>query len=90
MNPTERDLLISLHEKLDGVRDDITDLKVISTKQELNLQEHMKRTDLLEEQQDIFKEEITPILQGAQFFKTFAKCVFWCATILKAVSIFFR
>jgi hypothetical protein len=37
-------------EKLDKILDKVTDLEVISAKQEVNMREHMRRTALLETQ----------------------------------------
>jgi hypothetical protein len=90
MNSTERELLLLLVEKSDQINDKIGKLEVTSAKQEVNLQEHMKRSDLLEDQVDFLNKEVKPILQGVSFLKGFAKFALWCAGILKALALFFR
>lgn len=87
MNPTEKELLFRLNDKLDEIRDNITDLKIVTSKQEENLKDHMKRTQLLEEQVDVFKKDIFPVLQSLSAVKTLGKIA---SFIVTALYVFFK
>lgn len=90
MNPKEAELLIRLDEKMDSVRDDISDLKTTTALQQENLAEHMRRSELLEEQMDLMNKEVRPILEGVSFLKKVAKFAVGLATIVKAISLFWK
>ena len=49
-------LLEKIYDKLEKLVDEMSEMKVIVAKQEVNLQEHMKRSDLLEEQMKLTQE----------------------------------
>jgi hypothetical protein len=57
--------LIKLEEKLDEKLDKITDklnsIDITLVKQEMNLQEHMKRTELAEISLGVLKDELKPV-----------------------------
>lgn len=90
MNPKESELLIRLDEKMDSVKEDVSDLKVITGKQQENLAQHMRRSELLEEQMDLMNKEVRPILEGVSFLKKVAKFSVGLATIVKAISLFWK
>lgn len=48
--------------KLDKLTDKVQNLGVISAKQEINLREHMRRSDTLEKSFDIMKKEVKPVV----------------------------
>lgn len=91
MNPQDaKDFILQIGAKLDSISEDITELKVTAAKQEINLQEHMKRSELLEEQVDLINSEVRPILEGLSFLKKVAKFAVGLATIIKAISFFWK
>ena len=49
--------------KVDKVQDQVLRLNEVSIKQEANLAEHMRRTDLLEASQDDLKDVVKPLLK---------------------------
>jgi hypothetical protein len=62
------DLLLKIDSKLDKIQEDIVEIKIAQAKQEANLEantktlvEHMHRSNLLEESQEILYEEVTKI-----------------------------
>lgn len=86
-----------LIELQDKISEDITQIKVIQAKQEENLREHMRRTQILEERQDKFVEhfdtELKPIKShinlieaGLKIGGIGAAIISMLATILKVIS----
>ena len=61
-------------DKLDKIFDEVIELKMISIKQEENLREHMRRTELLE-------KEIRPIAKHVTMVKGAAALIALLATI---------
>jgi len=57
----DKDLLEKLYDKQEKMSEDMSDIKVILGKQEENIAHHIKRTDLLEENIKLLKEEISPV-----------------------------
>lgn len=55
------DLLEKIYHKVEKLSDDMSDMKVVAGKQESNLVEHMRRSDLLEENIEILRESIVPV-----------------------------
>lgn len=62
-----------LDSKLDKLDDRLDALDKTSVKQELNLAEHMRRTELLEAQHDNFQNELSPIKSHVDQVKTVIK-----------------
>lgn len=50
-----------IYEVLDKISEDVSDLKVTSAKQEENLKEHIRRTEIAEENLDLIRKEIEPL-----------------------------
>lgn len=50
-----------IYETLDKIDNDLTDLKIISAKQEENIKEHIRRTELAEENLTLLRQEIEPL-----------------------------
>lgn len=46
---------------LDKIQEDISDLKIVSVKQEENLKEHIRRTELAEENIALLRKEVEPV-----------------------------
>ena len=52
-----------LYEILDKIGEDVSELKITSAKQEENIKEHMRRTELAEENLKMLRTEIEPLKQ---------------------------
>lgn len=50
-----------IEEKLDKIADKLEVLNVISAKQEVNINEHIRRTDLAEKNIEYLREELRPV-----------------------------
>lgn len=88
-NSTEKELLLKLHDKVDTIRDKISDIEIVQVKHEANLQEHMKRSDMAEERIEFIESEVKPLLQGLSFLKIIAKVATTIGSIIYGVSRFF-
>lgn len=55
------ELLVRLEAKMDQLSDKQTEMNVTLVKQEANVAEHMRRTDLLEEHIGEIRKELSPI-----------------------------
>ena len=89
--------LEKINEKLDKLTDDIVDVKVILAKQEENIKHHIKRTDLLEENVEILRDEmrkdLRPIKKHVQSVGNLLKFVGATGALLlflKEIGIFFK
>jgi hypothetical protein len=50
-----------IYEVLDKMSEDISQLKIVSAKQEENLKEHIRRTELAEENLAMLRSEVQPL-----------------------------
>lgn len=50
-----------IYEVLDKIGEDISELKITAAKQEENLKEHIRRTDIAEENLELIRKEIQPL-----------------------------
>ena len=50
-----------IYEVLDKISDDVSELKVTSAKQEENLKEHIRRTEIAEENLELIRKEMQPL-----------------------------
>lgn len=82
MEKLDRDHLLSLHEKVDNIKEDITDMKITSAKQEINLLDHMKRTSIAEERLELFEQRVVPALDAFRFISYFIKAIVPIATLI--------
>jgi hypothetical protein len=80
------ELLVNIDQKVDKIQEKLHDHEIILTKQEMNLQEHIRRSLYNEEQVDILKNEVKPVLQGLSFLKTVGKFSIWLGGVLYAVA----
>jgi len=51
-----------VYAKLEEIGKDIVELKITSAKQEVNLQDHMRRSDLLEKRDDVLEAKLEPVI----------------------------
>jgi hypothetical protein len=89
-NSTEKELLLKLHDKVDSIKDKISDIEIVQVKHEANLLEHMKRTELAEQRVEMIEVEVKPILQGLSFLKVVGKIGAALTSALYAFSKFFQ
>ena len=52
-----------IYESLDKIDSELTELRIISAKQEENIKEHIRRTELAEENLTLLRQEIEPLKQ---------------------------
>lgn len=52
-----------IYELLDKIGEDISELKITAAKQEENIKEHIRRTELAEENLTLLRQEIEPLKQ---------------------------
>lgn len=86
-NQTEKDLLVSLHDKFDELKDEISEIKVTMAKQEVNLQLHMKRSDTIEREHNFFKTEVRPALEAYKFVAFLFKIV---VPVITVIGLYFK
>lgn len=81
------DLLKSIHDKVEKISEDMTDMKVTSAKQQVSLDEHIKRSNMLEDLYIGMKEkDIEPIKVDINQLKGVYKFITLFATL---ASVFF-
>lgn len=81
MAKTEIELLIDISEKVDIVCEKVHSLDITVAKQEVNLQDHMRRTEINEERLELFENKIAPALDAYKFIATLFKIAVGVATI---------
>lgn len=85
MPNSKDDLYNNLDAKVDSIREDISEIKITSAKQEVNLKNHMRRTELNEESLRLFEKKVLPALQSYSFIatviKTGSKVIIFVATL---------
>ncbi len=62
-----------LHDKLDKILDEIGEIKVTIAKQQVGLDEHMRRTAINEESLDLLRQEFQPVKQHVLAVNVLAK-----------------
>lgn len=72
--------------KLDEIRDEITELKIITAKQEENLKIHMKRSDNLEEYMKHLEARVAPIEKHVTVLEGIAKIFGFIAIAVSIVA----
>lgn len=86
-NHTERELLLNLTDKVDDLREKVHDIDITIAKQEINLKEHMRRTEAIEKEHEFFKKEVKPALNAYKFMSVCMKLIF---PIITAIGIYFK
>lgn len=79
---TNNEIIERVLAKLDKLIEEMTELKEVSIKQEINLQNHMKRTELMEENMDILREEVKPLQKRFDAQNTIFKLIGIGASII--------
>lgn len=75
-----------IYEVLDKISEDISDLKVTTAKQEENIKEHIRRTEIAEENLDLIRKEIEPLKEHVIVINGFLKIVGAISVIVGSVA----
>ena len=86
----ETELLLKLHDKIDGISTSIKEIEIVQVKHEMNLQTHMRRSEASENRLELIEAEVKPILQGLSFLKVIAKIGASLISLAYAAAKFFR
>lgn len=79
-----------IFQSLDKISEDISDLKVVVGKQEENIKEHMRRTEIAEENLALIREEIEPLKNHIVVINGVLKIVGIVAIIIGAAASVFK
>lgn len=79
-----------LYELLDKISDDISELKVTTAKQEENIKEHIRRTELAEENLQMLRQEIEPLKQHVIAINGVLKAIGIISVIIGSGAGFFQ
>jgi BRCT domain type II-containing protein len=79
-----------IYEVLDKISDDVSELKVTSAKQEENLKEHIRRTEIAEENLELIRGEIQPLKEHVIVINGVLKIVGAVSVIVGSIAGIFR
>lgn len=79
-----------IYELLDKISEDISELKVTSAKQEENIKEHIRRTELAEENLEIIRKEIQPLKEHVIAINGVLKIIGVISVIIGSAAGFFE
>lgn len=82
--------ITSLHEKVDTIIDHVHTIDVTLVKQEANLERHMERSDNLEAQHEILKNQIIPIVDRDRALKYIFSATSGVLVLLNIAYIIYR
>jgi len=78
-----KELLDKIYNKVEKLVEQLNDLNITVAKQEINLKDHMRRSDLLEEEVKLLDNRITPIEDHVKFVGSVTKV---CGTLFASAS----
>ena len=79
-----------IYEILDKMSEDISELKIVSAKQEENLKEHIRRTELAEENLDMIRSEMQPLKEHVIAINGVLKIIGVLSIIVGSAAGFFQ
>jgi 5-bromo-4-chloroindolyl phosphate hydrolysis protein len=79
-----------LYEILDKISEDISELKVTTAKQEENIKEHIRRTEIAEENLGLLRQEIEPLKQHVVAINGILKGIGVISVIIGSAAGFFQ
>jgi len=79
-----------IYEVLDKISEDISDLKVTSAKQEENIKEHIRRTEVAEENLTMLRQEIEPLKQHVIAINGVLKIIGLISVVIGSAAGFFE
>ena len=76
MEPDEKQiLLLTMYDNVNTIKDDVNTIKIIAAIQEVNLKEHIRRTEINEKKLEIFESRIEKPLDAFKFIAFFLKTI---------------
>ena len=79
-----------IYEVLDKISEDISDLKVTTAKQEENIKEHIRRTEIAEENLEMIRDEIQPLKEHVIAINGVLKVIGIISVIIGSAAGFFQ
>jgi hypothetical protein len=79
-----------IYEVLDKISEDISELKITSAKQEENIKEHIRRTELAEENLTMLRQEIEPLKQHVVAINGILKIIGLISIVIGSAAGFFE
>lgn len=79
-----------IFEVLDKICEDLSELKITVAKQEENLKEHIRRTELAEENLQMLRQEIEPLKQHVTVINGILKIIGIISVIIGSGAGFFQ
>jgi predicted nuclease with TOPRIM domain len=70
-----KSLLEKIYDKLERLVEEVNQLNIITARQEVHLEEHMKRSDLLEKEVHLLEERIVPLEDHIKFSTKLLKLI---------------
>lgn len=79
-----------IYEILDKISEDISELKVTSAKQEENIKEHIRRTELAETNLEMLRQEIQPLKDHVVAINGVLKIIGTISVVIGSAAGFFE
>ena len=79
-----------IYEVLDKIGDDLSSMKITIAKQEENLKEHIRRTELAEENLEMLRGEIQPLKEHVIAINSILKGIGVVSVIIGSAAGFFQ
>ena len=79
-----------IYEVLDKISDDLSELKVTVAKQEENIKEHIRRTEIAEENLDLIRTEMQPLKEHVIAINGVLKIIGILSVIMGSAAGFFQ
>lgn len=71
----DKELIKTILEEIKIIREELMTMKIVAVKQEQNLKEHMKRSNELERQTELIRQEMKPLQKHVGFVDATMKLV---------------
>lgn len=88
------DELNGIHDKLDKMNDVMTQIQVSQARMEINVSEHIRRTEIAEEHIDLIRKELEPVKEHVSQVRAVVKFSMWIGgaigTLLAAAIAYFK
>ncbi len=79
---TTNEVIDRVLSKIDKLIDEVSELKEVTIKQEINLETHIRRTDLAEENIQMLREEVKPLQKRFEAQNTIFKLIGIIASVI--------
>lgn len=86
----EDDILKKIESKIDKIADDLVEIKIVQVKEQVSLDEHIRRTELLEYAQEEIFEELKPIKMHIGQVNGAFKVIGLLASLASVVGLVFK